>query len=224
MLACAQRAVGTVVLASDQADFSRADTLAVIRKMPEDVWTDLPLSTHRPYRFYRVSAPQTDPHLQLSELQFLVPNPSHIPNAVSPTPLDGGTQTDSLWQRVLDEPLEKSQKKAEYDGNVQTAPDRWPNVTLRLQQPQLVTRLRFMVKHADNHVKANGWYTLHHWTDHGWEDAWTGITTTNHLPALPLDIGGLYWLENLRGGQEELPFLIKENGSQEFPHEWLLKK
>lgn len=224
MLTCAQRAVGTVVLASDQADFSHADTLAVIRKMPEDVWTDLPLSTHRPYLFYRVSAPQTDPHLQLSELQFLVPSSCHTPNAVSPTPLDGGTQTDSLWQRVLDEPLEKSQKKAEYDGNVQTAPDRWPNVTLRLQQPQLVTRLRFMVKHADNHVKANGWYTLHHWTGHGWEDAWTGITTTNHLPALPLDVGGLYWLEDLRGGQEELPFLIRENGSQEFPHEWLLKK
>ncbi len=144
-------------------------------------------------------------------------------NITNPTSLDGITKEDSLYTRLLDMPLEKSQTKAEYDGNVQTAPSAWPNVTLKLKEPQRVERLRYMIKNADNHVKPNDFYVLHHYTDNGWEEAWLGIARTNRLPALSLTIGDLYWLEDTSQGSEELPFIISADGSVTFPHSWLLE-
>lgn len=218
----AERTVGTYVIASDSANFAFADTLARINTIPSDEWTDLPLNTQRPYRFYRVCAPQSDPHLQLSEIQFLTKTAYGYPNTTQPTALDGGTTADSVWCRVLDEPLDKCKSKSEYDGNVQTAPDAWPDVTLRLKEAQRVECLRYVVKNADNHVKTGHWYALHQWTERGWENIWHGRTKTNHLPELELNVGGLYWLSDLSEGTEELPFLLKEDGTVEFPHEYLL--
>ena len=79
-----------------------------------------------------------------------------------------------------------------------------------------------MVKNADNHVKAGDWYVLHHWTGKGWEEIWQGKPRTNHLPALVLQIGHMYWLEDLSHGSEELPFIVQKDGNTSFPHYWLL--
>ena len=222
LLACAQKAVGTLILGADTEDFRHADTLGIIAAAPRDEWTDLKLKPHQPYRFYRVCAPKENPHVMLSEIQFLASSIHPYKNVTTPTALDGTNTADSTWIRILDEPLEKCGWKAEYDGNVQTAPDQWPDVTLKLQESQQVECLRFMVKNADNHVKAGDWYVLHHWTGKGWEEIWQGKPRTNHLPALVLQIGHMYWLEDLSHGSEELPFIVQKDGNISFPHYWLL--
>lgn len=224
MLACAHRAVGTVVLGADNESFQHADTLGTILIAPEDEWTDLSLKTHRPYRYYRVAAPAADPHVMLSEIQFLTSRTHNYTNVMQPTALDSTAKADSLWMRLMDEPLDKCQWKAEYDGDVKTAPDGWPDVTLKLAEPQQVERLRFMVKNAENHVKPGVLYTLRHWNGSTWEEVWTGHTRTNHLPALKLHVGDLYWLEYVINGAEELPFIVQEDGSVIFPHQWLLEE
>lgn len=224
MLTCAHRAVGTVVLGADDESFQHADTLGTILIAPEDEWTDLSLKTHRPYRYYRVAAPAADPHVMLSEIQFLTSRTHNYTNVMQPTALDSTAKADSLWMRLMDEPLDKCQWKAEYDGDVKTAPDGWPDVTLKLAEPQQVERLRFMVKNAENHVKPGVLYTLRHWNGSTWEEVWTGHTRTNHLPALKLHVGDLYWLEDVINGAEELPFIVQEDGSVIFPHQWLLEE
>lgn len=224
MLECARRAVGTVVLGADDESFQHADTLGTILVAPKDEWTDLSLKPHRPYRYYRVAAPAADPHVMLSEIQFLTSRTHRYTNVIQPTALDGTAKSDSLWMRLMDEPLEKCQWKAEYDGDVKTAPDGWPDVTLKLAEPQQVERLRFMVKNAENHVKPGILYTLRHWTGAAWEEVWIGRTQTNHLPPLKLHTGDLYWLEDNINGAEELPFIVEEDGSVTFPHQWLLEE
>lgn len=216
----AQTVPGTVVLGSDTKDFSHPDTLGVITQVPKAEWTDLSLSISRPYRYYRVQATQANPHLFLAELQFLTERSRGYANVVEPVPLHGNMASalHERWVRLLDEPLEKCGWKAEYDGNVQTAPDAYPHVTFRLENPQWVDRLRFMVKHADNGISPGDTYVLYRWTDEGWKEVWRKQAVSSSLPAGKLEIGALYWLANISRGREELPFVITADGRQEFPH------
>ena len=111
------------------------------------------------------------------------------------------------WQRILDEPLEKCQWKAEYDGNPQTAPDKWPDVTLSLHEPQFVERIRYMIKHADNAVKPGEKYELYKWDDGFWRKIWNGTAQQDYLQIENLTSNRLYWL-HCKSGEvvAELPF------------------
>ncbi len=212
------------MLGADSANFSKCDTLAVITSAPDAAWTDLPLNTKRPYKYYRVKAPSADPHVHLAELQFLTRKANGYANTIFPTPLDGGpAKDDAMWCRLMDEPLDKCSWKAEYDNNVQTAPDAWPDVTLRLEQPQRVELLRFVVKHADNGIVPGDEYCLSKWGASGWEPLWTKVAATDSIDAGLLDVGGCYWLANLSKGREELPFIVNADGTVRFPHDWIVR-
>ena len=219
LLEQAKQSVGTYIIASNTDDFTQADTLTTLTFTPEDVWTDLPLKPTRPYRFYRVCAPKSDPHLHLSEIQFLTFKSRQYANTIIPTMADS-----NIYQRLMDEPLEKCRWKAEYDGNYQTAPDKWPNVTLKLQESQYVDCLHFMIKNADNHIRSHHFYLLYQWTDKGWKIICQGEAKNDSLPTLPLQTNHLYWLSDITSGNEELPFFINKDGVQVFPHEWLLRE
>lgn len=223
LLRQAEAAVGTVVLGSDDAAFRTADTLGVIRDVPDTRWTDLALDVRRPYRYYRVAAPSSDPHLHLAEIQFLARRSRGYGNVIAPA-APRGAAADSVWVRLMDEPLEKCCWKAEYDGRVETAPDVWPDVTLRLEEPQWVERLRFVVKHADNGVRPGDTYRLWEWTDAGWAPLWEKRAETDELPAGTLRVGGLYWLSDVSRGREELPFVVDGHSAQCFPHEIVVRQ
>ena len=215
LLLQARAAVGTCVIAADTPDFSNADTIGVITQVPDDVWTDLPLKPLRPYRYYRVKAPAADPHLHLAELQFLAHKRHRYANIMAPTPSQAAGAGED-YDRLMDEPLEKCRWKSEYDGNVQTAPDSWPDVTLRLNEPQWVECLRYIVKNADNRIKAGDKYCLKQWNADGWQEIWSKTAAGNTLDAGELQVGGLYWLLNLDHGQEEMPFIVNETGEVRF--------
>ena len=147
LYAMAQKTVGTYVIASDDPKFAQADTLGVISSVPSTSWEELELLCSCPYRYYRVCGTGQPARVYLSEIQFLTKREYNYANVAD------YASTASPWVRLLDEPLDKCKWKAEYDGNPQTAPDRWPHVTLKLDVPQFVHRLRYMVKHADNAVR-----------------------------------------------------------------------
>lgn len=219
MYKLAKSSVGTYIIASNSEKFSQADTLAVLKNIPEDVWTDIPLNLKHAYRYYRICAPQKDPHLHMSEIQFLSITSRGYDNTIVPTLMDS-----NKYRRLMDEPLEKCKWKAEYDGNYQTAPEQWPNVTLRLSKPQYVDCIHFMIKNADNHVRDKHFYVLYQWTDNGWIVICQGYANNDNLPILLLKTNTLYWLSDLTEGTEELPFFINKNGEQYFPHSWLLEE
>lgn len=219
----AEQTVGTMVLGADDLSFADADTLGMITAPPDPYWTDLILSVRRPYRFYRIRAPKTDPHLHLAEIQFLTSRKYGYTNVDMPAMRHGQTSTDSVWVRLMDEPMEKCRWKAEYDGNVQTAPEAYPDVTLKLPEPQMAECLRFVVKNAGNGIEKGHEYLLSEWGENGWEQIWIKTAEADVLDAGSLKVGTLYWLSDLTKGREELPFTVDRNGDIHFPHAWILE-
>lgn len=221
LVEAARKVPGTCVIASDAPDFAQADTLAVIREVPSTSWETIRFQPRRAYRYYRVCGAGTPPRVHLSELMFLTDRSYGYDNTMEIAP---GQENDGQV-RLLDEPLEKCKWKAEYDGNPQTAPDRWPHVTLNLKAPQMVHALRYMVKHADNAVKPGLKYELREWADGYWRKVMGNmLAQTDHLEVENLIPGQLYWLRALQGGREEMPFYVDKEGRQHFPQLEILER
>lgn len=222
----ARQVPGTYVIGSNRADFQDADTLGTIHDIPGTAWEDMELSTARPYRYYRVCGTGNPPRIHLSEINFLTKREYAYANTTEASETHKLSPAENAqWVRILDEPLDKCRWKAEYDGNPQTAPDRWPDVTLKLKEPQYVHRVRYMVKHADNAVKAGSKYEIRMWADGYWKRIGTSlVATSDMLEVEGLMPGQLYWLRLKGEGKEELPFFIDEKGMQHFPHTAFLNK
>lgn len=216
--------VGTCVLGSDNPDFQKADTLAVVREVPPVAWTDLPLTASKAYRYYRVRAPQSHPHLYMSEIQFLTSKSNRYENTYVATSLEGVKDSLSDFVQLLDAAPQVFFSKPEYDGNVQTSPYLYPDVTLRLKEPQKVECLRYIVMNADNGVVPGDNYVLRQWTDAGWQVVWHGVATSDALSVGTLKTQTLYWLSDVSKGREELPFFLDENGCQVFPYQKFLEE
>jgi len=156
-------------------------------------------------------------------LQWLTRKSHKYSNVMPATPSGSNLPcADSVWTRILDEPLEKCKWKAEYDGNVQTAPDRWPDVTLKLERPQMVECLRYVAKNAENGIRPSHTYSLCKFGKKGWENIWVKKANGKNLSAGQLEIGACYWLSDLTKGKEELPFIVKPDGNVYFPHDWVV--
>lgn len=217
MLEYAKKAIGTLLLASNKSDFSDADTLGRILNMPNDSVECIQVASKKPYRYYRLQSPKSDGHIRMAEVQFYTNKKYGYTNVV-----DGEYQS-SEEVRLLDAPLDKCKWKAEYDGNVQTAPDAYPNITLRLQEPQIVSSVKYIVKNEDNRLKDNHTYQLYEWNGTKWELSFMKPGDKEGLEVKNLKIGALYWLKDITNGKEELPFIIDNKGMQVFFHDKLLK-
>lgn len=225
----ADNLIGVVVMASQNEDFSQADTLATISTAPIDYWQEINLSNKKAYKYYRIANKASYPHLHMAEIEFITSKSYGYKNTIPATLLPIlPPKTDYIFDtdkvRIIDEPLEKSSWKAEYDQNIYTAPDKWPNVTLKLETPQIVTHVRYIPKTANNGIIIADEYQLMVWNGKIWEEVETIIARQNYLPIKNMQIGKLYWLRNLTEGNEELPFYINEQGEQLFLHTDLLRR
>lgn len=162
----------------------------------------------------------------MGEIQFLTDKKFNYNNVMVAIqlPVLGSSQismNDSSTMRLMDEALEKCKWKwkAECDGNVQTVPDNWPDITLKLKEKQIVTRIRFVPKHEDNGIQPGDNYSLSVWNGSEWQWLFTREAKYNFIHADGLQVGKMYWLRDRTKGQEELPFVIDENGRQHFVHE-----
>lgn len=220
MLEAAQRAVGTFVIASDDEKFTSADTIGRILKAPNTTWEDLPLATKRPYRFYRVCGASAHQHVYLSEIAFLSDCDTSTYTTTAPYNEHLTPEENERWKQLWDAPIKDCIWKAEYDGRPQTAPDRWPDVTLKLSTPKRVNRLRYLIKHAGNTIEKGETYELRLWSNGYWKKVATYVAEQSNLTLTGLYEGQLYWLNNIHGKQESLPFIIDQEGQQFFPQGW----
>ncbi|GHE36955.1 hypothetical protein [Sphingobacterium griseoflavum] len=213
--------VGTAVLASDRYDFGdgSVDTLYLLKHDLTPYRQDLYLNNNRPYQFYKILAPAERPNLHLAEVYFLsrarygyenIAVAPKLPNFPGPPKKD-----DSVW--VLDGPLAEMTAKAEYDGNVQTAPSAYPSVSLNLKEAQVIDRVRVCPLNEQNGIDVGDVYTLYTWTANiGWTPIETKKAAGNYLPFKDMYVNKLYWLKNDTKGKEEMLFTIDEKGNQQF--------
>lgn len=124
--------------------------------------------------------------------------------------------------KLLDAPWEDMVQKAEYDGNRKTAPGAYPNITLWLKEPQIVSNIRFAPLNADNGIHSGELYELRYWDKNGWKSAGRVQADYEYVVFKDVPKNKLYWLENLSSGREEMPFMIID-GKQKFLYGDIIK-
>lgn len=219
----AEELVGSRFLASNNWNYSDSVVIYTIRKAPIPYLQDFPLKNRKAYKYYRFIAPDEHPHANVSMLEFITEKSYNYTNTMPPTPLPVLHPNDLRKQladrrrvKLLDAPSwDKMKWKAEYDGNMQTAPSAYKTVNFRLKEPQVVTRIRFAPKNADNGIKPGDCFELMYWDKDGWRSLGINEAQYEHLVFSDAPLNGLYWLRNLDRGKEELPFVM-QNGEQKF--------
>ena len=219
----AEELVGGCVLGSRKGDFTDAVTLLEIKEPPQPSLLTYPLSNVGNYKSYRFQASKEHPHAHISMLEWLTPDSYGYTNTMSPmrrhvlSPSDTiAVNSEKNLMRLMDaEKWEDMSWKAEYDGNMQTAPSAYSNITLRLKETQVVTHVRFSPKNADNGICAGDEYELRYWDD-GWMSCGIAKAEYEYIEFENVPRGKLYWLVNLSQGKEEMPFVLDEQAQQRF--------
>lgn len=218
----AERLTGATFCGANRADFSDARLLYTITTPPGPWLQDFVFPAPGLYRYYRFKAPDKHPHANVAWLEFLTNVKYGYSNVLPSTPAAVLHPEDTVreagnthWMKLLDAPSwDKMKWKAEYDGNMQTAPSAYPTVFLRLEKPQVVERIRFAPKNADNGICRGDEYELFFWNN-GWESCGRQVARFEYLEFQNVPEGTLLWLRNYSSGKEELPFVF-QNGRQLF--------
>lgn len=216
--------IGTEVLGANKADFSDARSLCALTTSPVFGYQDMIIRHPRPYRYYRVVAPEKFPWANISEVQLLTSRKWGYDNYIQASYRSILSPEDTLkrkedrqWVRLIDTATWVVRKHwLVNDGNVQTAPpSRSRMIKIELACPQVVERIRFAPRHADNGIKAGDDYELFYWGTDGWTSCGRQIACYEYLEFPDVPVGRIFWLRNYSSGKEELPFII-EDGEQLF--------
>lgn len=223
MIQVAEELVGSRILGANKRDFSDAVTLLELTKAPQPYFLDYPLTRTGQYAYYRFQTAAEHPHANISMLEWVTEarrgyvnvQPATRPHCLNPSDTLRQYGEDGYVKLLDEESWEKMSWKAEYDGNMQTAPSAYPNITLWLKEPQVVTHVRLAPKNADNGIQSGDRFELLYWDD-GWvsvgsDSARYEFVTFSHVPS-----GRIYWLKNLTRGKEELLFTLSPSCQQQF--------
>ncbi len=229
MIRAAEELVGGVFTGTNDWSMKQADTLYRITEAPEPVFAEYKFAHPKAYQIYRFDASPRSGKSHIAMLEWVTPAKYGYENTLPASRVHILTASDTLLcadttvVKILDEPIEKMQRKAEYDGNMTTAPSPYGRITFWLKQPQVVTAVRFAPLHADNGIKAGNRYELLYW-DGAWRSLGTAVARYEYLHFDSVPAHRLYWLRNLTEGKEEQPFIIDSEGKQRFVYNNLIEK
>lgn len=214
----AENLVGGVFLGANKSDFSDAIVLYTIKESPAPFLREYSFDRTGKFKFYRFQASESSPYANISILEWITSSTFEYPNVMKAQRCDILSPKDTMllknekkYVKLLDDLWDNMKRKSEYDGNMQTAPGAYPNITLRLKQPQIVKKVRFAPKNADNGIHSNEWYQLHFWDKDGWKSAGKVKASYEYVIFHNVPKNKLYWLENLSSGKEEMPFMMINN-------------
>ena len=95
----------------------------------------------------------------------------------------------------------------------------WGNtfVDIKYPTPRIITTIRFAPLNANNGINPGNDYLLRYWHNGQWNDfEFPQTAEYNYIEYKNVPKNKLYWLKNLSGGKEELPFVVDEKGKQQF--------
>lgn len=212
--------VGSTILGANTKDFSDADVLLTISRPLQPYLQNLKLSKTGKYQYYRFCAPAEHPNANISMLEWISNTKYGYTNIEESSRCAVLNPADTLSSpantiKLLDAPSwAEMATKAEYDGNMQTAPGAYPDITLRLKTPQIVESIQIAPLNADNGIKPQNIYELFYW-DNEWISLGCQKADYEFIEYKNIPVGKLYWLKNLSQGEEEMPFVLS-NGKQIF--------
>ena len=217
----ANNLIGSKFIGSNNSDFNDGTVLYTITEAPKPIFKEYKLKNKNAYKYYRFSAPQATPNANIAWLEwgslkkYGYKNIDTLSRVHILSPNDTILiKNDFKKVKLLDIDRERMNWAKEYDKNVTTAPGNYKEITITLDEPQIVTAVRFAPLNADNGVKSNNDYILYYW-ENGWEFAGHQKAKFEFLEFKNVPTNKLYWLRNTTEGKEELPFIM-ENGKQKF--------
>lgn len=221
MIQKAEGLVGGKFLGSDSHDFKNAEVLYTIEEAPGPQLAEYRFYKSGKYRYYRFQAPEDNPHANISHLEWISRKSYGYKNSeavsrvhiLSPKHRKSPSK-DHMFVKLLDRDRNRMNWATEYDGNMQTAPGAYPNITLSLDEPQVVTAVRFSPLNADNGIRSGDTYELFCWRD-GWQSCGVEVAEYEYVQFDNVPKNKLYWLKNRTHGKEEMPFIMA-NGEQRF--------
>ena len=221
MIKAAEELVGSVFIGSNDHSMRQADTLYHITTAPDPAFMEYRFAQPKAYQIYRFDASPRSGKSHIAMLEWVTSAKYGYENTLPASRVHILTASDILLcadttvVKILDEPIEKMQRKAEYDGDMQTAPSPYGRITFWLKQPQVVTAVRFAPLNADNGINSDDVYELYYW-DEGWKKVATKTARYEHLTFIDVPAHRIYWLRNITKGKEEQLFVIDAEGRQRF--------
>ena len=187
--------VGCCVEASNYADFSVSDTLAVLEQpSPSLNWMTLPIRSTKPYRYWRIS--KKGRFLDLGELEFR--------NA------DGET----VKGEIITSGDKQTSEKA-FDGDILTYCHTHQWIGIDCKKRTVMKEVRCCSRTDGNGIYPGHRYELSYFGCDGWQTVAFQTATSDSLVFERVPAGALYWLKNLTEGKEERIFTC-ENGQVRF--------
>lgn len=224
MIKAAEELVGSVFIGSNDRNMRQVDTLYRITTAPDPAFMEYRFAHPKAYQIYRFDASPASGKAHIAMLEWVTSAKYGYGNTLPASRLHALNAGDTLrcndasMVKLLDAPIENMQRNAEYDGNMQTAPSYYPDITFRLKEPQVVTAVRFAPLNADNGITSGDTYVLYYWAD-GWREVATTTARYEYLTFTDVPAHRIYWLRNLTEGREEQPFVIDREGKQQFVYE-----
>ncbi len=223
----AEGLIGGQFLGSNTPDFKDADFLFTIKSAPNPMLSEYKFKKIGKYKYYRFQAHKNNPHANISHLEWVTnksygyENTEDVSRLHILSPKEKSiTKGDNKLVKLLDRNRNRMTWAKEYDGNMQTAPGAYPNITLSLDEPQIVTSVRFSPLNADNGIKNGNTYELFYW-DGGWISCGIKVAEYEYIQFDSVPKNKLYWLDNITEGKEEMPFIIV-NGKQKFVYDEII--
>ncbi|MBE6332726.1 MAG: hypothetical protein E7070_10540 [Bacteroidales bacterium] len=204
----ARQLVGAVIEGSDDASFTRPDTLYRQEKRPVDI-CDTAIVLSKPYRYFRWK--DSDEHVgNLAEISFY----GRIDNDTNEVKLTGkifgfpdasSDEPHSYWMAMDGNPDSYFGKDARSLGYV--------GIDLGARHKAHLSRVRFCPRSDTNFILQGDEYELLYWQDSDWRMAGAQKALADSLIFHNVPSGTLYWLRNLTKGKEERIFTY-EGGQQ----------
>lgn len=223
----AEELVGGTFIGSNDYDFKNSKILYTITEAPLPILKEYKFKKTGKYRYYRFQSPSKSPHANISYLEWVTVKSYGYENieTVSRTHILSPEEkynaiNDNKFVKLLDRDINRMTWASEYDGNMQTAPGAYPNITLSLDEPQIVTAVRFSPLNADNGIKSGNLYELYYWNN-GWQSCGRQVAEYEYLKFENVPANKLYWLKNHTEGKEEMPFIMI-NGEQVFIYDEII--
>ena len=208
---------------ANREDFKGSVLLATIETPPILNLQEITPKVCRSFRYYRYVAPADRPISNMGYLEFLTDeySPEDSLDTATPlptfTPEDIDKNRDEKTYRVLKPDISSKyyylNRYPAYNPIMQYS-SYYRTDLMPLKRPARVRKIRFAPANAENHICEKHTYELMYW-DNAWKKAGTRIARYNFLEFDNVPLDRIYWLRDLSGGKEELPFFYK-NGKQLF--------
>lgn len=188
--------IGCHIIASNQPDFSNADTLFTITQSnPNLNYITVPLKKTTAYRYFKIS--KEGKMLHLGDWQLFNTNHHKITGQAIPS-----KEGDTSAQNAFDE-----------DVLTYTDFSSWLGVDLGKKEE--ISLMKIVTRTDDNGIIPGHVYELVYFDEDGWKTVGTKEADKEYIEFESVPSGALYWLKNLTVGQEERIFTY-ENGKARF--------